>query len=65
MIRTVYMIEVYNNEDCILTYRNYARNKKAAEVCAKRFRKHSYNDVSVRKLSGVEMSFISLEDLLS
>lgn len=63
MIRTVYMIEVYNNNDNMLTYRNFARNKKTAEFFARRFRK-PYNDVTVRKLSEVEKNFISLEGIL-
>ena len=64
MIRTVYMIEVYNNIDNMLTYRNFARNKKVAEFFARRFRRNPYNEVTVRKLSEVEKNFISLEGIL-
>ena len=64
MIRTAYMIEVFNTNDNMLTYRNFARNKKVAEFFARRFRRNPYNEVTVRKLSEIEKNFISLEGIL-
>lgn len=60
MIRTVYMIEVIH-EDMVI-YRNFARNRKVAEKYAKRLKD---KDTTVRKLTKDEMSFISLDDVLS
>ena len=58
MIRVVYMIELFKGDNLI--YRSYVRNKKLAEKYAKRFA-----GATVRKLAKDEMSFISLDDVVS
>lgn len=60
MIRTVYMVEVIHED--MVYYRNFARNKKLAEKYAKRLKDP---DTTIRKLTKDEMSFISLDDVLS
>lgn len=54
--RTIYMIEVYNDDCTGVTVRRYARNKKTAEKIGKQF-----NDAVIYKVPKRDYQFINME----
>lgn len=57
--RTIYMVEVFNDECTDIIIRRFARNKKVAEQIARELKK-SYDEPEITKLLKSNYQFINM-----